>query len=870
MSRNIPCNEDAINNALWLIKALLRHADDEFKCEKLKTAVHVEWETTGNTLLVTGFQDSGRKSKDKCGTRLENLQELLEKAGKPLKPCEIQNIISLLQQLGVLDDKNLTANKKGAYQGKGKYQGYRIFTLALKHQMATHEEILKVVKQTWEKDLKTKSSQRSQKPREYEQLETLNPPANLPRSGNTELIGREDELEKLHELLQQGSRVAICAIRGMGGVGKTELAIQYAKQHLDKKNYAGGVCWLSAQGIDVGTQILRFAEFKFKRVPPEDWELADKLKYCWQNWRSGEALLVFDDVTDYAQQVKPYLPPDLPRFKVLLTTRSSFDSTLKQLPLNVLKPLAAMQLLKSFVKRERLNQEAWIARKICKFLGYLPLALELVGRYLDKLPDLSLEKLLKRLEKKRLKHEAVAANPLMQYEYGVAEVFELTWEHLDQNAKRLGCELSLYALADIPYAVEDIEDDEKQESLEKALAALTDWHLLKRQRKGIYRLHPLIRQFFRMKLEELSEAEEMKITFVAKMVEIAKQIRPQPTKDLIKKVTPLISHVAEATNYLTNNITDESFIWIFTGLGWFYQGQGSYQQAEPWYKQCVSKVESCLGKRNRNYATSLNNLANIYYFQECYEKAEPLYKEALAIRASVLGENDPDYVTSLNYLGNLYNSQKLYEKAKNYYLRAVELTREIQGEKHLDLATYLNNLAKFYYLQKRYEEAEPLYKNAVELTREIQGEEHPNLAISLNNLADLYTAQKRYEEAELLYKEALAIRESVLGKKHPDYVTSLNNLADLYTAQKRYEEAELLYKEALAIRESVLGKKHPDYVTSLNNLAVLYNSQELYEKAEPLYEKALAIRESVLGEEHSKTVKVREKLESLQDKISKS
>ncbi|NWF60756.1 MAG: hypothetical protein HXY43_16220 [Fischerella sp.] len=203
-------------------------------------------------------------------------------------------------------------------------------------------------------------------------------------------------------------------------------------------------------------------------------QLHDKLKYCWQNWRSGEALLVFDDVTDYAQQVKPYLPPDLPRFKVLLTTRFSFDSTLKQLPLNVLKPLAAMKLLKSLVGRERLNQEAWIARKICKFLGYLPLALELIGRYLDKQPDLSLEKLLKRLERKRLEHEAVAkANPLMRYEYGVAEAIELSWEQLDENAQEVGCYLSLYALADIPLFVENIEDDEEQESLERALATLS-------------------------------------------------------------------------------------------------------------------------------------------------------------------------------------------------------------------------------------------------------------------------------------------------------------------------------------------------------------------------------------------------------------
>ncbi|MBC6433614.1 tetratricopeptide repeat protein, partial [Nostoc sp. HG1] len=460
-------------------------------------------------------------------------------------------------------------------------------------------------------------------------------------------VGREAELQKLHSSLQTSGQVAIVAVAGMGGVGKTELATQYAKQHL--QNYQGGVCWLSAQGINVIIQIFRFVELKFNKIAPDDWELADRLKYCWENWQQGEVLVVFDDVTDYKKQVQPYLPPESPRFKVLLTTREKFDRTLPQLSLGVLKPLAAMKLLKSLVDRERLKSEPWVAREICKSLGYLPLALELVGRYLDTMPDLSLETLLKRLKKNRLEHEAVAkANPLMRYEYGVAEAFALSWEQLDENAQRVGCWLSLYALSDIPFSVEWIKDDDEQELWEKAIAELGKLHLIQWQSKGIYRLHPLIRQFFQMKLDESSEADKLKTIFAALMLEVAKQIPPQPNREDIFNLTPFISHLAEVATHLSQYLSDEDLIWPFTRLGWFYKGQGLYQQAEPWYKLCKEVAENRLGLEHPDIATSLDNLAALYQSTGRYSEAEPLHQQALELRKRLLGDNHLNLANSLN------------------------------------------------------------------------------------------------------------------------------------------------------------------------------------------------------------------------------
>ena len=146
---------------------------------------------------------------------------------------------------------------------------------------------------------------------------------NLPY-GSTNFVGRDAELEQIHHQLKRGSTVAISALSGMGGIGKTELALQYARQHCREGDYPGGLCWIRARE-DVGTQIISFVRSSLELIPPDDLELVEKVRWCWGRWREGAALLIFDDVQQY-DDIALFLPPQESRFKVLLTTRSHFGS----------------------------------------------------------------------------------------------------------------------------------------------------------------------------------------------------------------------------------------------------------------------------------------------------------------------------------------------------------------------------------------------------------------------------------------------------------------------------------------------------------------------------------------------------------------
>lgn len=358
-------------------------------------------------------------------------------------------------------------------------------------------------------------------------------PSNIPWSTVVKFVGREQDIEKLHQQVQQENQIAIT---GVDGIGKTELAIQYAAKY--RQVYSGGLYYFLARDTSsLADQMLDFAQGYLKLGDKEKGAevFREKLKsaspnirseianWFWQLEQEQTVLVLFDDVIEY-EQLRLYLPPRGKNFKILVTTQRSPEDIFKEFQLLPLGKSAALDLLRQPLA-DKIDRELSDAQVICKDLGYLPLALNLVGFYVKK-RDISLAEMKNRLEQEGTDQQALKENR--------QPIFELSWSELSPKAKDLAFLLSLLpstsnllefqgyldflkkrldflrsSLGENGFSV--LSSIKNARDIEDARVNLEEWNFAVKNQSS-YSLNPLVRQFFLDKM--MGSANDNKIVQV--------------------------------------------------------------------------------------------------------------------------------------------------------------------------------------------------------------------------------------------------------------------------------------------------------------------------------------------------------------------
>ncbi|KAG8793483.1 hypothetical protein FRC12_002624 [Ceratobasidium sp. 428] len=679
-------------------------------------------------------------------------------------------------------------------------------------------------------------------------------------------------------LLSAASERRVCVVHGLGGSGKTQIALKVVEQTREN--------WVDIVYVDATTRetaISTLKGFALARKIGETYE--DTLR--WLELTSQSWLLVFDNADDPDLEIQSFVPGGS-YGSVLITTRLRSVAVLGQGPrsecrVGGMEAEEAVELLLTKARmrdQELSDEEIGAATRLVEDLGFLALAIVHAGAYIF-CANISIVKYRKQCiehTQASLEQYSTLAGNVEKYEKTVYTTWVISYGRLKQRTQQL---LGLMAYLHRGSITEDIfkraannmdqtlvlppNDDElatrkyvrdhltlyldtggqwNSSAFSSALDELTQYSLIDYDRVNeAYTLHVLVQDWART---TMSYSKRTALMHTSHLLALSIDYSNDIEADAYQR--GLLLHVINLDKLESINANDAGF------LAEVYHENGLWDEEEVLRVQAMNARKQALGDLHPETLACMNNLASTYSKQGWWDKAEALQAQVLEARKQTLGDLHSDTLTSMNNLASTYSYQGRRDEAESLQVQVLDARMQALGDLHPDTLTNMNNLALTYWAQSRWNEAEALQLRVLDARKQALGNLHPDTLTSMNNLALTYWNQGRWGEAEALEVQVLDAKKQVLGELHPDTLISMHNLARMYLEQGRLDEAEPLQVQALVARKQTLGDLHPDTLTSMANLALTYSKQGRWHEAEALQLRVLDARKQALGDLHPDTL----------------
>ncbi|RDW69390.1 hypothetical protein BP6252_08410 [Coleophoma cylindrospora] len=675
--------------------------------------------------------------------------------------------------------------------------------------------------------------------------------------GIENFVARETELVEMHRhLCGDGSRRTVI-LHGLGGIGKTQLTIAYAKRHKD--NYSA-IFWLNIKDEDSLKQSFAKVARQISRQHPSARQLisievekdldkvVDRVK-AWLSLPNNTRWLVIYDNYDNpelagntdptAVDIRKYLP-EAYQGSIVITTRSSHVRNGHTIQVRKLMNVRDSLEVLSYTSRRDGLMDNPEAIKLAQELDGLPLALATAGAYLDQVAISASDYLrlykeswakLQRRSPELSSYEDRTLYSTWQVSYNQVEkrnslsakLLHL-WAYFD--SQDLWFELLQHSNSADPRWLQELVEDEL--SFHDAVRVLCDHGLVEVDTSS----------------QELIESRgytKLAVKIVASHVPSEEAVQPWLTE------RRLLQHAARCS-YIVNGLdVDDDMAWAYFGLGFLYKSQSKLDEAEKMYQRALDGYEKVCGPDHVSTLDTVNNLGCFYYGQGKLDEAEKMYQRALDGKEKALG---PDHVSTLetvNNLGTLYHDQGKLDEAEKMHQRALDGKEKALGPDHVSTLETVNDLGYLYQSQDKPDEAEKMYQRALDGKENALGPDHVSTLYTVNNLGYLYQSQGKPDEAEKMYQRALDGKEKALGPNHVSTLMTVGNLGNLYEDQGKLDEAEIMYQWALDGMENALGPDHVSTLDTVNNFGILYQSQGKLDEAEKMYQRVLDEYEKILG-----------------------
>jgi predicted ATPase/class 3 adenylate cyclase len=687
---------------------------------------------------------------------------------------------------------------------------------------------------------------------DFPPLRTLDArPNNLPAQ-TTPFIGREKEIRAIKEQLSKAS-VRLLTLSGVGGAGKTRLALQAAAEMVD--DFEHGVFFVPLAALSDPALVLQTIAHAFDVRDAAGRQLKDQLK---DHLREKQMLLVldnFEQVIDAAPLISDLLTA-APRLKVLVTSREVLrlsgetDHQVPSLSLPDLKRLPPLERLTQyealalFIERAVAvkpaftvtNENAPAVAEICYRLDGLPLAIELAAAHVRVLPP---QRMLSELSH-RLSFLTGGARDLPARQRTLRGAIDWSHDLLSGAEQKLFRRLPVFVGGSTLEAIEAVCNSESELNVLETIESLVGKSLLKQtDAAGEPRFAMLetIREYAGERLVAAGEEECVKERHRDYFLSLAEQAEPKligaQQAEWLQHLEREHENLRASLNWSLGETGAGAGLRLCGALQRFWWTRGHHAEGREWCVRVLGKAGA--EERTLERAKVLNGAGVLAIYQADYPASRALHEECLAIRRE-LGDRR-GVAASLSNLGTVARTQGAIASARLLHEESLAIRRELGSRG--SIARSLNNLGNVALDQGDYAAARQLFEETLEITRELG--DRWSIANSLNNLGEVAYAQADYPAARTLHEECLAIMRELGERK--SIANSLSNLGDVARQSGDFAAARALYKNSLVIQRE-LGDT-AKIAESLEGLASVVAALGISLRAARIWGAAEGLREGI-------------------------
>ncbi len=636
--------------------------------------------------------------------------------------------------------------------------------------------------------------------------------------------GFRPRMGPLAELDQAGARVSVIhAMRGLHGLGATQLAAAYARAKLAEDWRL--VAWVNS--ADAGSLLAGLAavadaaRLAYEDSGPGRTESAAAVRH-WLEADGDRCLLVFDDVPDL-EALQEFVPAHGSAKVVITTARRPAANLGSAVPIDVYSFAEASAYLAG---RTGLDDEAGAAA-VATSLGHLPLALALAAplirgqrygyaRYLDRLQTMPTER-------------SLAGDDGQPYLHGVARAVLLSLATIRAADKTGMCARVMAIMAVLSSAGVSREllhvagragvlagggRRVTADLVDQVLDSLRDWSLLTFSLDGqIIVMHRLVARAVRNGLVRRQRLGA--VCWVAASVLEAHAIAVAGSQDrpavrrIPQQVVALLDNTAELADEPDEELAEILLRLRFISLYHLIELGDSAAQAITIGEPLIADLKRLLGPGHPDTLNARNSLAAAYLVANRVADAIPLFEQTLPILQLKLGHDHPATLTAQNNLASAYqDAGRIAEAIQLYELNLAERER-LLGPDHSSTLNSRGNLAAAYLAADRAAEAIPLLEQTLAGRHGVLGPDHPDTQTSRRNLARAYQDAGRAAEAISLLEQDSTGRQRLLGPGYPDTQTAQERLTTGYRAEQTQTARESRVVPDVAAKVFPAGFRRP-------------------------------------------------------------